>query len=134
MKEITAKLVRKTDKKRFYELSEPITKGRVFNNEVDIPKEIEDCRDKRIKVQYKDEILTEDLLLKLGAQRGWEEENVYYIIYAEEEDIYILYENGVFYHSYEYDSMVYSTYVCTGLHSLQNKYYALNGVEMEIKL
>lgn len=59
MKEITAKLVRKTDKQRFYELSEPITKGRVFNNEVDIPKEIEDCRDKSIKVQYKDEILTD---------------------------------------------------------------------------
>ena len=129
MKEITAKLVRTTDKQRFYELSDPIMKGRRHNNEVDIPKEIEDCRDKRIKVQYKDEILTEELLLKLGAQKGWNSNKTYFVIYAEEEDIYILYKDGIYYNANEDDEgFIYETIPCTGLHSLQNKYYALNGV------
>ena len=78
--------------------------------------------------------LTKDLLLKLEAQRGWDGKNVYYIIHAEEEDIYILYKDGIYYHANEYDSTVYETIPCTGLHSLQNKYYALNGEEMEVKL
>lgn len=80
-------------------------------------------------------ILTNELLLKLGAEKYVDaKDKKSYKFQGGQEDIYISYEDGIYYHAYEYDSMVYSTYVCTGLHSLQNKYYALNGVGMEVKL
>jgi hypothetical protein len=67
-------------------------------------------------------LLTEDILLKLGAKKDTDLiDRTYYRINGKEEDIYILYEDGIYYHAYEYDSMVYSTYVCTGLHTIQLK-------------
>ena len=79
--------------------------------------------------------LTEELLLKLGAKKDMDFNNqIYYQFEGKEEAIYILYKDSIYFHAYEYDGMMYETYCCTGLHSLQNKYYALNGVEMEVKL
>lgn len=80
-------------------------------------------------------LLTDGLLLKIGAQKGWNGNNQYYIIHGEKEDLYILYKNGIYYHANtSEEDGIYETILCFGLHSLQNKYYALNGVEMEVKL
>lgn len=90
-----------------------------------------DCTEKEISPI----ILTEELLLKLGAKRDIDFNNqIYYQFEGKEEAIYILYKDSIYFHAYEYDGMMYETYRCTGLHSLQNKYYALNGVELEVNL
>ena len=47
VKTLTAKLVHKTDKQRFYELSTPVTKGRRFGKDVDIPMELKDIKEKK---------------------------------------------------------------------------------------
>jgi len=81
-------------------------------------------------------VLTDELLFKLGFGDAI---NVYddyraYQISAEIENIYLLYKNGMYYHAYEYDCTIIETIPCTGLHSLQNKYFDLNGKELEVKL
>lgn len=53
MKTIIAKKVFETRTKRFYELSEPITKGRRWNNDVDIIHEMTDPKINRIKKKYR---------------------------------------------------------------------------------
>lgn len=53
MKEIIAKLVETTNYQRFYELSEPIHKGRRFGSDVDIVAELEECRENWMKPEYK---------------------------------------------------------------------------------
>lgn len=53
MNEIIAKLVETTNYQRFYELSAPIHKGRRFGNDVDIVVELKECREKRMKPEYK---------------------------------------------------------------------------------
>lgn len=59
MKEIIAKLVETTSHQRFYELSESIHKGRNFRNDVDIAKELQECKGKRIKSEYQHLIRTD---------------------------------------------------------------------------
>jgi hypothetical protein len=58
MKEIIAKLVETTKYQRFYELSEPIHKGRRFGGDVDIVRELEECKE-RIFPEYKHLIRTD---------------------------------------------------------------------------
>ena len=59
VKTLTAKLVHKTDKQRFYELSTPIIKGRRFGKDVDIPMELEDIKEKRLKPEFKADFKTD---------------------------------------------------------------------------
>nr|DAW31192.1 MAG TPA: hypothetical protein [Caudoviricetes sp.] len=58
MKEIIAKLVETTNYQRFYELSEPIYKGRRFGSDVDIIRELEECKE-RMDPEYKRIIRTD---------------------------------------------------------------------------
>ena len=58
MKEIIAKLVETTNYQRFYELSEPIYKGRRFGSDVDIIRELEECKE-RMDPAYKRIIRTD---------------------------------------------------------------------------
>lgn len=53
MKVIIAKLVETTKHQRFYELSEPIYKGRRFRSDVDIVTELQECKNNRVKPEYK---------------------------------------------------------------------------------
>lgn len=53
MKKITAKLVSTNNTQRYYELSSPIYKGRRFGNNVDIIAELEECKEKQMKPEYK---------------------------------------------------------------------------------
>lgn len=59
MKQIIARLVETTKHQRFYELSEPIYKGRSFRSDVDIIAELQECKDNRVKPDYKDLIRTD---------------------------------------------------------------------------
>ncbi|MBV3838401.1 hypothetical protein [Bacteroides xylanisolvens] len=58
MKEIIAKLVETTNHQRFYELSAPIYKGRRFGSDVDIVRELEECKES-ISPEYKHLIRTD---------------------------------------------------------------------------
>ncbi|WP_025726551.1 hypothetical protein [Bacteroides sp. 14(A)] len=53
MKQIIARLVETTKHQRFYELSEPIYKGRRFRSDVDIVAELQECKEKRMKPECK---------------------------------------------------------------------------------
>lgn len=53
MKEITAKLVSTNNTQRYYELSSPIYKGRNFGGDVDIVAALEECKENRMKPEYK---------------------------------------------------------------------------------
>lgn len=53
MKKITARLVSTNNTQRYYELSSPIYKGRRCDNNVDIIAELEECKEKRMKPEYK---------------------------------------------------------------------------------
>lgn len=53
MKEIIAKLVSTNDTQRYYELSSPIFIGRNLGHDVDIVAELEECKEKRMKPEYK---------------------------------------------------------------------------------
>lgn len=53
MKEIKAKLVSTNNTQRYYELSSPISIGRRFGNNIDIVAELEECKEKRMKPEYK---------------------------------------------------------------------------------
>lgn len=53
MKQVTAKLVYQNRTQRFYELSEPITKGIRFKDEVNIIEEMQDDCNRRIKEEYR---------------------------------------------------------------------------------
>lgn len=59
MKEIIAKLVETTNKQRFYELSEPIHKGRGLGGYVDIAAELQECKNNRVKPEFKHLIRTD---------------------------------------------------------------------------
>lgn len=65
MKEITAKLVHtyineeSGATQRYYELSEPIIKGRSLGCDVDIPNNIIKCVDERIKDEFKEFVRTD---------------------------------------------------------------------------
>jgi hypothetical protein len=59
MKKNIAKLVETTKYQRFYELSEPIHKGRRFGGDVDIATELQECKDNRVKPDYKHLIRTD---------------------------------------------------------------------------
>lgn len=59
MKKNIAKLVETTKYQRFYELSEPIYKGRRFGGDVDIATELQECKDNRVKPDYKHLIRTD---------------------------------------------------------------------------
>lgn len=59
MKEIIAKLVETTKYQRFYELSEPIYKGRSFRSDVDIAAELQECKNNRVNPDYKHLIRTD---------------------------------------------------------------------------
>lgn len=58
MKEIIAKLVETTKHQRFYELSEPIYKGRRFGGDVNIATELQECKD-MVKPEFKHLIRTD---------------------------------------------------------------------------
>lgn len=53
MKQIIAKLASTNNTQRYYELSFPIYKGRRFGNDVDIVAELEECKEKRMMLEYK---------------------------------------------------------------------------------
>ena len=53
MKQIIARLVETTKYHRFYELSEPIYKGRRFRSDVDIVAELQECKEKQMKPECK---------------------------------------------------------------------------------
>lgn len=53
MKEIIAKLVSTNNTQRYYELSSPIYKGRNFGRDVDIVAALEECKENRMKPEYK---------------------------------------------------------------------------------
>lgn len=59
MKQIIAKLAATTNDQRFYELSEPIHKGRRFNNDVDIAAELQLCKEEWVKLECKHLIRTD---------------------------------------------------------------------------
>lgn len=59
MKTIIAKLVETTSLQRFYELSEPIHKGRRFGKDIDIAAELQECKEKRVKPEFKHLIRTD---------------------------------------------------------------------------
>lgn len=55
MKKIIAKLVKQTNEQRFYELSEPIYKGRRFGKDIDIAIEVKESKE-HIKPEYRDTV------------------------------------------------------------------------------
>ena len=59
MKQIIAKLVSTTNDQRFYELSEPIHKGRRFGGDVDIAAELQLCKEKWVKPESKHLVRTD---------------------------------------------------------------------------
>jgi hypothetical protein len=59
MKILMAKLVETTSKQRFYELNYPLLKGRRLCEDVDIPQELEESKEKYTKPEFKDFVRTD---------------------------------------------------------------------------
>lgn len=83
--------------------------------------------------------LTEEILLKTGFEKEWTDYNGfdrYFVLYYHEMSvsIYITVFEGTFWFAEEYDSTIWKTIPVNGIHSIQNRWYSLTGIELEIKL